>query len=211
MVWPGLILALAVSADGFVAGVSYGMRRIALPLGSLGIVAGCTAAGMALSMLFGDAVSGWVSRQAAQSLAGAAIAAFGFWQAFTALVYQIRQRATSRGDGLRPLVQLRIKSLGLNVHVLVDPVQADADRSGVIDPGEAVALGVALGLDTLTVGFAAGVLGLGPWLVAGVALTSALLLWIGVLLGRSLGRAASSPWWIYVPALLLVALGVSHL
>lgn len=211
MLWSGLLLALVASVDGLVVGVSYGMRRIALPFASLVIVALCTAGGMAVSMLFGDAMLSFVPERAAELLAGLVIIAFGVWQGLAGFLHQVRQRAMLLGEGLGPLVRLRIRSLGVHVQVLVDPVQADADRSGVIDPKEAVALGVALGLDTLAVGFAAGVAGLGAWIIGGVALALAVLMWVGVHVGRSAGRGASSPWWYYAPALLLIALGLSHL
>lgn len=210
MIWTGLLLACAVSLDGLVAGLSYGIRRIALPVRSLAIVAFFTAAGTAASMLLGGLAAGAVSRRTAEAMAGAAIALFGLWQAVAAYIHQARQKVEPGGSA-RPLVQFRLESLGLSVHVLADPLRADADESGVIEAREAAILGVALGLDTLAVGFAAGALRLGPAMIPGVAALLAAFVWIGVLLGRKVCRKPVSSRWIYAPALLLVILGLYHL
>ncbi len=49
-----LIIALALSVDGFGVGMAYGLKRIKIPLTSMLIIAFCTALAMGISMMFGQ-------------------------------------------------------------------------------------------------------------------------------------------------------------
>lgn len=211
MLWQGLLLALAVSVDGFVVGVHYGMRKVTLPLRSLAVLAMCTAGGMAISMYVGDLVAGVLSQTFARRFGGLVLIVLGVWQGLAVWSHRMRVLGEAGGEEGFPLMKVRIPSMGVIIQVMTDPLRADADQSGEIDAREAIVLGVALGLDTLAVGFAAGMLEFGALLVALVAFALLGLVQAGVRFGQTIAQRFASPKWMYAPALLLIVLGLAHL
>jgi len=211
----GLLFALALSIDGFIVGVHYGMRRVRLPLGSLLVIASCTAAGMALSMFAGGVLAADFARQAAETAGGAVLIFIGLWQLGQAWVERVRRVQTGadveRSPGERRLASFRVPFLGVVVEIIADPIKADKDRSGVIEFREAAALGAVLGVDALGAGFAAAMLGFPPTLIALVAGAIAIFVSGGVRVGRGLKQHLAGDKWLFLPGLILVAIGIAHL
>lgn len=207
MVGSGLFLSLALSIDGFIVGLHYGLRRIVLPFRSRLILAGCTGGGMALSMLFGELVLVVLPLKSTSMLGGGLLIALGVWQLLQALADYVRARVEDLPAGTHSLMRVRIRPLGIVVDILTDPTHVDQDASGVIDTREALLLGVALGLDTLGAGFAAAMIGFGWPLVVGVTASLLLLLWAGLLAGRRWGRRLLGRRGMFVPGAILVLMG----
>lgn len=205
------VLAVALSVDGLVAGTLYGVRRVEVPGKSIGMVGACCALGVALSMLLGDRAAPHFSEGAAETLGGVVLVGLGLWRFVEVIPEYLRSRAVAPGGASRPVVKMRLRSMGVVIHILVDPMSADQDASGRIDTKEAVALGVALGLDSLAAGFAAGMLRLGLYLIPTVAMSSMLFLWLGVTLGRRLGDRFLKGSGLFLPALVLITMGILHL
>lgn len=235
LVWSGVLLTLALSADGFVVGLHYGLRRIHLPWTSWAIVGACSAAGMAASMLFGGALAGRFSPETAKSFGGALLVLLGLWQLLQGFSEYIHSGshpgsgaapdpsgATSdpasaaqgplrEAGGARPLLNLRLRSLGIAVQILADPVRADADRSGTIDVREAVLLGAALGADTLAAGAGAAMLGFGPAMVFAVTFGLLALLALGISAGRRWEGFGPGRKKVFLPGVILLAAGLLQL
>jgi putative sporulation protein YtaF len=86
---------------------------------------------------------------------------------------------------------VRIKSLNLVISVLKEPTRADTDRSGDIDVGESVVLGIALALNCIASGIAAGLMHF-PFILTTFAV--ACLSYLTVLAGWYLGSRAGTCW-----------------
>ncbi|MCU6710470.1 sporulation membrane protein YtaF [Paenibacillus sp. J5C_2022] len=229
-----LVLALAVSLDGFGVGVTYGLRRIRIPFVSVLIIACCSGFIIWLSMGAGEWLRGYVSEIAAKAIGAAILIGIGCW----ALIQLGRSRglheedsdvgsslssvdarsldSENRGEGLRrpaaTVLSVELKRLGLVIQILRSPQAADVDRSGIISPSEAVMLGVALSLDALGAGLGAALLGLPPIMTAIViACSSALFLmagtWLGIRFAARRGMQALS----VVPGILLILMGIMKL
>ncbi len=220
-----LTLAVALSLDSLGVGVAYGLRRIRLPRSLYLIVALCTGSLMGLSMVLGSHLSGYLSPLLARRAGGAILVGVGFWQLYQGWQGYRRQlgraasgvgaagaeAAAAPGAGAplapRQVLKLDLRALGLVVQILVEPAAADVDQSGEIEVPESVALGLALGLDSLAAGFGAAMAGYGLALVPLVALTCAVFVRMGLGAGsiprtqRLLERA------FFVPGILLMALG----
>lgn len=209
MPWSGIALALALSADGFFVGLLYGVRRILIPWPSIALVGLCSAAGMALSMVFGEAVARTFPPRVADWLGGAILISIGIWQLCQGWAEVARGREAEGSD--TSAIDWRFHLFGVAVRILIDPVKADRDRSGRIEAPEALALGIALGLDTLAAGFAAAILGYGASLILLVAIGLVGMVWIGVALGRGIGPHRLGGAGALLPGALLVLLGLFHL
>ncbi len=205
-----LALAVALSLDSLGVGVAYGLRRIRVPGSLYLIVAACSGALMGLSMLAGGSLSGCLTPVLARRAGGLILVAVGLWQVLQGW-QGYRQSLAGPGDaglpGPRQLAKLDLRALGLVVQILVEPATADLDRSGVIETPEALALGLALGLDSLGAGFGAAMAGYDLAAVPIVALTCAAFVRLGL---AAAGRAAVDRALrkaFFVPGVLLIVLG----
>ena len=152
-----MLLGLAVSIDGFVAGVAYGLKNIRMPLISLiivGIVASiCTAVAMVMAYMVGQ----FINTDIALILGALLLILLGLWslgqQYFTKSVtsYEMDGEVTAR--------KLTFSFGRLVVSIMAKPETADVDRLGFISSLEAVFLGLAVGADAMVGTFAVALMG----------------------------------------------------
>lgn len=88
-----LFLAFAVSLDGFGVGITYGLRKIRIPLASVAIIAGCSGAVILVSMLVGTFIARWLSPGGAKAVGAVILIGIGTY----ALIQFIKNRS-SAGD-----------------------------------------------------------------------------------------------------------------
>ncbi|MEX2104545.1 MAG: sporulation membrane protein YtaF [Bacilli bacterium] len=167
-----LILAFAVSLDGFGVGVTYGLRKIRIPLWSVATIALCSALVMTVSMQIGLGISQFISPLVAKWVGAVILIAIGIW----ALVNVTKQKnhdpvmepvSTLRQERAKikyEWIRIKIKTLGLIVQILRTPSAADIDKSGTITGKEAALLGLALSLDAFGAGIGAALIGYNPWI-----------------------------------------------
>ncbi|WP_168122050.1 sporulation membrane protein YtaF [Paenibacillus sp. HB172176] len=224
-----MVLAFAVSVDGFGVGVTYGLRKIRIPVLSVAIIACCSGLIIWLSMQAGAWLSVWISASAAKWIGAFILILIGCWALF--------QLARSKRDNNGPdnkceadssnrearladdtttetlsVIKLELKSLGLVIQILRTPQAADVDRSGVISPGEAFMLGVALSLDAFGAGLGAALLGLPALLTAIViAVSSALFLISGTQIGLRFATTRTMNALSVLPGILLIMIGIMKL
>ncbi|MFS0837500.1 MntP/YtaF family protein [Paenibacillus sp. 1P03SA] len=89
-----LILALAVSLDGFGVGMMYGLRKIRIPLPSLAIISLCSGIIICISMSLGVWLSKYLSPHYAGMLGAVILIGIGIW----ALVQFLAQKQGSDRD-----------------------------------------------------------------------------------------------------------------
>lgn len=152
-----LFLGLAVSLDALVAGVAYGVKKIALPFSSLCVVGAVTAVCTAVSMIAARGAGMMIDPQAAVLIGGVLLLMIGVWGI---LQEYLLKRLIPKEPDETPQVTLKMGRLLVNI--LADPEAVDVDRSKSISASEAVMLGLALGLDNMVATFAAGLLGMLP-------------------------------------------------
>ncbi|MBY7144176.1 sporulation membrane protein YtaF [Virgibacillus sp. NKC19-3] len=201
----GLVfLVIAVSLDGFGVGVTYGMRKIRVPLLGLFIIMLCSGVIVLLAMTTGNILRSFISPGGAQVLGGAILILLGCFSLYNSIrPKQAESTTTSR---------LNIKKPNIFTTILKLPDQADLDQSGIISPNEALLLGVALALDAFGAGIGASMLGYSPILTAFlIALMSGLFVFFGIQTGMLLAKNKYMQRLTYVPPLLLIALGIFNI
>lgn len=85
-----LLLAFAVSLDGFGVGITYGIRQIRIPPRSIWIISCCSGLVILLAMSVGAMLVRWIPPHAASSIGAAILMVIGFW----ALIQFARGRDT---------------------------------------------------------------------------------------------------------------------
>ncbi|RAP77690.1 sporulation membrane protein YtaF [Paenibacillus montanisoli] len=222
-----LLLAFAVSLDGFGVGITYGLRRIRIPVPSIVIIAFCSGLVVWLSMQIGTLLTGYMSPVAAKWIGAILLMMIGVW----ALI-QYWKRRNDEDTGSEPeasggsdapgslmvaermstIVILELKRLGIVIQILRTPQMADVDRSGIISASEAVLLGFALSLDSFGAGLGAAMVGFNPLLTSVVISgASGVFLLAGMRLGFRFAAWRGMRALSVLPGLMLIAMGVMRL
>ncbi|SFE49517.1 putative sporulation protein YtaF [Paenibacillus catalpae] len=223
-----LVLAFAVSVDGFGVGVTYGLRRIRIPLLSVVIIACCSGLVIFLSMLVGSWITGYLSPFVAKLFGAVVLVGIGTW-ALLQLRRSGREAAEGQAEGdaehaaeadsdpsdrSHPVlvVIVELKRLGLVIQILRTPQAADVDKSGTISAAEAVMLGVALSFDALGAGIGAAMIGLSPLLTPiMIAAASAIFLLGGMRFGFRFSNWKGMQAVSVLPGILLIVIGICKL
>ncbi len=210
------VLALALSVDSLTVGLVYGARGIRLPARGLLVVCLVSAAVLGAAMFVGQAAALTLGGIWAQRLGAGLLMAVGAWVTWQAW----RSAGVARPDlhppaepasDPVPVLTWRVPALRLVITILREPVAADMDRSGSINTGEAVLLGLALATDSVGAGLGAGMAGFSPLrlpLLVGLAGWGSL--YAGCQLAALLPRRLQGRWSV-LHGLVLLALGVTRL
>lgn len=201
-----LILALAVSLDSFSVGLTYGLRKMSIPLKSIGIIACCSAIALMIAMSIGQVIIRIMSSSVAERIGGVILICLGAW-----VIFQFFRPEKSK-DILpheKTIVNFEIKSLGLVIRILQKPMSADFDRSGTITGIEALMLGLALSLDAFGAGIGAAMLGYSPFYLAiTVAVMSSLFVYMGIKIGSVFSNSNWIQRFSFIPGILLILIGI---
>ncbi|RNB81368.1 sporulation membrane protein YtaF [Brevibacillus nitrificans] len=215
-----LLVSLAISMDSVSVGLTYGLRKMRMPFLSLIVVSGCSFVVVYGVMMIGSSLTYWLTPEIGKQIGAAVLIVMGL---FT-LWRLVSPRSTAEEEQSAKVdvafvekegepewtVLSQFRVFGVMIQILRDPAQADTDRSGHIMGWEAVMLGLALSLDAFGAGISLTFLGYSPLVVAlCIAVMSALLLQIGLTLGR---RAGQSKWiskLTWLPPILLICIGVA--
>ncbi|MFB9278054.1 sporulation membrane protein YtaF [Cohnella cellulosilytica] len=217
-----LLLSFAVSLDGFGVGMTYGVRKIKIPVSSVAIISACSGLIILLSMMVGVAMARWIPPRGASAVGAVLLIGIGIW----ALVQFVRSgerdgrdagsggagsgRADTVGDA--PVLKMELKIFGFIIQILRTPSAADMDRSGTISAGEAFLLGTALSLDAFGAGIGAALVGFPPLVTAVlIAASSGLFLWSGTKFGLWASRWRWMKQLSMLPGIILITMGIFKL
>ncbi len=206
-----MLICLAISLDGFGVGMSYGLRKMKMPFLSFMVIGLCSFTVIFVSMTIGQWLQYWVTSELSSKIGATVLILIGgltFWKMMVEKqkpsdILPVKEKPTYRE------FRWTIRMFGLMIHILRDPARADTDHSGHIVGTEAVMLGLALSLDAFGSGISLTLLGFAPLFTSlWVALTSIILLWAGIKVGR---RFSSVGWFqrlSFLPAILLIGIGL---
>jgi putative sporulation protein YtaF len=143
-----LLFALAVSTDGFMVGVAYGIKKIRVPMLSLAVIAVASALAVTVSMVCGQGLSALFSERVSSSIGALLLITIGIFF----LGRAVREGLSQVNGNSDELLTLKVRPLGIIIKILKEPSSADLDSSGEISPRESFFLGLALALDALGAG-----------------------------------------------------------
>lgn len=191
-----MLFALAVSGDGLMVGVAYGIRKIKIPCGSLLVIALSSALAVSISMVLGKGLSLLISPHHATTIGAAMIFMIGIYFLLQAVRQKIVSLQQSEQD---PLLTLNVNSLGIIIQILKKPASADFDCSGEISLKEAFFLGLALAMDALGAGAGLALAGMNIFFTAtSVGMVKFILVNTGIRVGR---RMKNERWQSLAPFL----------
>ncbi|ABO50125.1 protein of unknown function DUF204 [Desulforamulus reducens MI-1] len=204
-----VVFALALNMDALGTGVAYGIRKIRIPFLSLLIISGMSVLTIIFSMTAGQMVSKLISPAFAHRLGGILLLLVGIWILIQSIKDAKQDNLEDLAEFERTVMQIRIKSLGLVIHILREPSKADLDKSGVISAREALLLGIALSMDAFGAGFAVSMFGFSTALTAVVVgIGHILMTYAGLVLGKYFAYSSLGRQLALVPGCILILLGL---
>ncbi|MDO7906094.1 MntP/YtaF family protein [Paenibacillus sp. JX-17] len=230
-----LVLAFALSLDSFGVGVTYGLRKLKIPLMSIIIISLCSGLVIGISMQVGKLMTRFISPEYTSWIGAFILIGIGCWSLIQPLLRQGHHESESArndsaaevqlmesdGKGAREQVQemeprqvysLEIRKWGIVIQILRSPSAADMDDSGSISAMEAMWLGIALSLDAFGAGLGAAMLGYSPVLTSlCITLFGGVFLVMGMKTGFRFSALRSMRMFGVVPALLLIIMGIMKL
>lgn len=214
-----MLMAVALSLDGFGVGLAYGLRRILIPMSSLMAIALCTVFAMGISMLFGSWVTSWLSFIPARSLGATIILALGVVQLAKAIWNGQRESfpqavpamaVVLQKPVLEPVFRFQLSLFGFVIQVLKTPDIADVDGSGGISLRESLLLGSALAMDAFASGIGAAMAGMTLSVIGIVALTQIMMLRLGQQMAGKIPEKLIAKA-EYLPGIVLILVGLGKL
>lgn len=202
--WTALILAAALSVDGFGVGVSYGIRKIKIPFRSLLVICLTSALAMTVSMVSGHVIGAFFSAVVARRVGAFILVLVGLW----ILIHAWGQNQGPDNDGQRLLFRIAIPPLGVVVQILKEPAVADLDQSGEINVRESAFLGAALSMDAFGAGFGAALAGFSLLICPLTALVQLFFVYGGLRLGKRCGLGFMGEKVAFIPGLVILGIGL---
>lgn len=204
---PILLLAISSNSDNVVVGVAYGFARIKVPFTSNLLIAGVTALGTLASMWIGQVIGSNMDPKLAGAVGGSIIAVLGGWVVFQSIRSAAHETGGQVSANQSP--PLRAGILRKLILTLENPLGADRNCSRQIELKESWALAMALSLNNVANGIAAGMLRMNPALTTlFVMVFSVVTLLAGLAVGYQFGKRSVGSLSGVISGLLLVVLGL---
>ncbi len=201
-----VMFAVAISADGFMVGLSYGLNKIRIPLTSLLVIALASCIAVTTSMLVGQGLLIYLQPRGAANIGALVIIAVGIYFLLTAFREKINRLEI---DEQEPFITFSIRFLGIIVQILKEPSKADFDASGEISTREAFFLGLALALDALGAGVGVAMTGFNILYTAiTVGVVKFMVVNLGIILGHRVSNRRLQSITSWVPGLVLICIGL---
>ena len=211
MIFGLIFFGISLSIDALGIGLSYGVRKMKIPILARGVLFLLILAVTGLAVLIGSGIIRVLPPLAAKILGGASLILLGFWIFYQVL---IKKEGTAKNyNAPDMLLNLLIKPLGIAIQVIRHPEACDLDSSNTIDPIEALYLGAAISIDAAGTGIAGAALGLNNLLLPFViAFFHVAFLSVGQIIGGRLVRLRiKSAVWSVISGSLLILIGLCRI
>lgn len=183
-----LFLAISLSIDSLGVGITYGVRNTKIPFASKFILFFISFFAVLFSVSIGNILLQIFPVGVTKILGTGLLIAMGVF-----IIYQAKNKKAKHN--LQPKVyNFFIKSLGITVKIIRNPLNSDLDGSKIIDCMEAIYLGIALSIDSVCTGIGISMLEMNSVLFPCiVAVCQIVFLSLGNTLGKKLKSASLLP------------------
>jgi putative sporulation protein YtaF len=157
-----MLLSVSLSLDSLCAGFLYGVRSVQIPVKSKILMCLMSILLSGVSLLAGKSLAALLPPELSSIFGSAVLAAIGIWICAQALRSKDNTKKPAPAALVKQSKEYRftLKSLGLTVQIVHNPLLGDIDQSRHIDLREAVLLGLALSADALGAGIGSGLMGM---------------------------------------------------
>lgn len=205
-----VLLGIALSIDGFFAGIAYGLKNIKVSFLALAMIGLVTLVCTTLAMRCSTFMLTYINPSIA-SLCGALLL-IGIGSLSIIHQYLLKpplEPAVSKGD---PPTKITFSLGKLVISIMAKPECADIDCSHHLNKLEAFLLGLALGIDNMIATFAVGLTSSLPFYTPLLmCLIQSSIVWSGIYLAKKIISADMKHKISYAPGCVLILLGLIRL
>lgn len=208
------ILAISSSIDSLGLGITYGIKNTKVTIFAKIILFFTSLLFSSISISIGNLINNFFPSIVCNILSFLILFLMGVWIIVQAFNTSSKQKDISRASKNKKIYKFFIKSLGITIQIIKNPVNSDLDNSKKIEAREALYLGLALSLDSLCIGIGNSVMGntsfIFPLLVATFQF---IFLSIGLLFGKKINRVTNIPdnIWSIISGFLLIFISILKL
>lgn len=220
MLFNAFILAFSASIDSLGVGISYGIKKTKISYLAFFVLFIFSLAITSLSILAGHLITSFVANDFVTILGALILFGIGIFIIYGATVKKENNMnsdieiSQSKFKQKSKEYNFFIKCLGITINIIKDPVSSDIDNSNKIDIKEAIFLGIAMSLDSISIGFGASIIGVNqfifPFLISSFQI---LFLNIGIFIGKHINNISRLPKniWNIISGILLICIGLFKL
>lgn len=216
MFWTYFLLAISTSIDSIGIGTTYGIRKIQISKNAKIILFIISFFIASFAIMIGGTLSRFLSPAITNGISTAILFLMGILILFQTFREKKKEENLEQTESIQKKYQKRvyrffIKPLGITIEIIRDPSTSDLDSSKKIEGKEAIYLGMALSLDSFSVGIGSSITGgisfIFPILVS---VFQIIFLSLGRTLGNKLQEHSSVPsyLWNLIAGILLIGIGI---
>ena len=210
MLWMVLLISISLSIDAAGAAMSYALRGIKIPVPAKTVICLLSLFYAGLSIWAGHWVQ-WLLPDGLTAWLGIVLmGGIGLWTLIKGIFKKEDNPPSMPPRKIqepKTLIRWVIRSFGITVSIVRNPVLCDMDGSRHIDVREAMYLGLALSVDAMGVGLSASLNGLGTWLLPfAIALFQLLFLCVGERIGKHAAQRLHGRLLDVLPGILLLGI-----
>ena len=164
MLFDSILLALSSSIDAVGVGITYGLKKTKIHCSSLLILFVISAFFTYSSVILGNLICAIISPNISKVIGALFLIGSGsflFYESlFTKNIKGKKEKKERKGKEKKQKhkeYSFFIQFLGITINIIKDPINSDLDNSKIIDIKEAVFLGLALSLDSISIGIGASI------------------------------------------------------
>lgn len=207
-----LILALSASIDSLGVGISYGLKKTKINFPAFVILFLLSLVITSLSISLGNIITSFISPNVTKTVGSIILILIGFFIIYEAILP--KEKTKKKTMPQHKEYNIFIKFLGITINIIKDPISSDIDSSNKIDLKEAIFLGIALSIDSLSIGFGASAIGINTFIFPIlISIFQIMFLNIGRILGSKINRISNLPKniWSIISGVLLICIGISKM
>ncbi len=205
-----ILLGIAVSIDGFFAGIAYGLKNIRVSFLALSLIGFVTFVCTTLAMSSASLLLEFINPSIATLFGGFLLILIGSMS----LLHQYLLKAPVNENVAKSQTPTKITiSLGrLVISIMAKPECADMDCSNHLNKTEALLLGLALGIDNMIATFAVGLTtSLQLYTPIVMCIIQSSIVWSGIYLAKKMISPHMKHRIAYAPGCVLILLGLIRL
>lgn len=209
-----LLLSISVSIDSFGIGITYGLKNMKITNLARFILFIISITITTIAIYLGNIISCFLPAIFTELLGTFLLILMGSFIIFECF-HPNQNKISSLNTNLEPTIhKFFIRSLGMTIQIIKNPISSDIDGSKMIDAKEAIYLGFALSIDSLCIGIGSSVLGYHSILFPiFVSLFQLLFISIGSIIGKKITQSSKIPnkFWNIISGILLIFIGLSKM
>ena len=209
MLLNAFILALSASIDSFGVGISYGLKKTKIFLSSYLVLFLLSVIITSISISLGNIITSFISPNVTSIVGAIVLIGIGIFIIYGATFK--KEKMPKQSLSKHKEYNIFIKFLGITINIIKDPINSDIDSSNKIDIKESIFLGIALSLDSVSIGFGASAIGINTILFPLlISIFQIAFLSIGKIVGNNISNVSKLPKniWNIISGILLISIGI---